>query len=744
MLLLTALSLGGPFSVPDAAAQGRGGSDAGTAGPDAPRVGLALSGGVARGFAHVGVLRVLEEAGLRLDAVAGSSMGAVVGGLYAAGYGPGELAGLARRQDWLTLFSESQRPPGLWPWSPAEAERHQLGFPLRGGGPTLPTGLVTGQRITQLLSRLTWHVQAAPSFRDLPVPFAALATDVETGEAVPLLTGSLPLAIRASIAIPSVFTPVEIGDRVLVDGSVSRPLPVQDVRDLGADVVVCSDVTEPLQPADSLRSFLDVLRQTVSYRTEEKAAEQRKGCDVLIRPTVGDMGAYTFREADAWIERGVHAARSHRERLRDLAARQDPSRRQPSAFPAPGADDSVFVAEIRFPDLGGDRARYLRRTLALDVGAWTTVDAVDRAVGRLYDRGTLARASYTLDAAYERPAAGDDPRRRVLTVRTTEEGRNALRIGFRFDSRYEAALLATLELHHALSFGSTTRLDARLGDQLLFDLRHRLRPGLAPGFLVGAGAGFRRTPVELFFAGPDGPVAETAVETAEGLLFLGKLVGAYGVAGLEGGAEWWEEDPEPDALRPDDGGWLGRIGALLTWDSRSRSVFPPDGLRADLRLVVLESVDPKETSLVQTWGDVAAHLPLVPAWTLEGRVTAGSMAGDAPPLPRQFLLGGTREDFVFPRRQIAFPGLRVQERRGEHLQRVELGVQVEVADDLFLSAGWVTGAVADRWDVRPSAWDHGFRLGLGLRTPVGPAHATLSDATSAGGPRLELDLGGRF
>lgn len=706
------------------------------------RIGLALSGGAARGFAHVGVLRALEEMEVPVHAVAGVSMGAVVGALYAVGYRPEELVRLSEGRDWGSLFSETEPVGAAWPGTEARAERHAISLPLRSGRPTLPTGLVAGQRVTQLLTRLTWHVHPTDEFRRLPIPFVTLATDLETGEPVVLERGSLPQALRASLAIPSIFTPVRLDGRYLVDGGVSRNLPAEDVRRLGADVVLCSDVTEPLEPADSIRSFLDVLTQTISFRTVREAERQRETCDAVIRPELDGLGSYSFGQAATWIARGDSAARSLEDTLRALTARAGAAleRPEPPGL-SPGAD-SVVVVDVRFPGLSAGRARYLRRVMGGAADGPTTVERVDREVGRLYDAGLFSRVTYRLEEPPAGVPEGPLPRR-TLVVETTPEGRRELRAGLRFDSHRQAAVLFTVDLPRLPGFGAAAQVDARLGEQLHLEARQRFRPTFAPGFLAGARVGYRRTPLELP-AAAGGPDLEVTPEAVDGGLLVGKLVGRRGLIAVEGGGEWFEVDPEEGASAPEPGGWLATATALATYDSRDRLAFPRSGLRLDFRIEAASELGAGDRELVQSWGDVEVHLPLSEDWTARARATAGSTAGDAPPLHRTFFLGGAVPDRVAPRRRLTLPGLAPQELRGQTLQRAAAGLQVLVGSDLYLSVGWTGGDVRPDFDLRPADWTHGFSASAGVRTPLGPVRLVLAEASGSGGPRFAIDAGGQF
>ena len=187
-----------------------------------------------------------------------------------------------------------------------------LSVPFQGGGVTLPSGVVQGQRILELLARLTWPYHDVDDFTQLPRPYAALVMDLRTGEAVRLTSGSLPLAIRASMSIPTLFEPVELDGRTFVDGGLVRNLPAQDAIALGADVLVCVDVGEPPPEAEGFSpgSLLNIVLRAAFLRGEASTQEERQLCDVLIEPEAGGLGYFTFDAAEAWTRRGEMAARA--------------------------------------------------------------------------------------------------------------------------------------------------------------------------------------------------------------------------------------------------------------------------------------------------------------------------------------------------------------------------------------------------------------------------------------------------
>jgi NTE family protein len=425
-----------------------------------PRVGLALSGGSARGFAHVGVLEILEEAGVPIDVMAGTSMGSVIGGLYASGLGTGELRTVAAGVDWDWMFSDTPQRRNLPVGRKAEEGRTLFTLPIVDGLPRIPSGLIEGQRITLLLTGLTWHVHPVEDFRALPIPFMAVATDAATGDAVDLDHGFLPDAIRASLAIPSVFAPVHIDGRDLIDGGIARNLPSPEVLELGADIVICSDVTKPLLPADSLRTLVDILGQTIAYRTVERRDRDAALCDVMIRPDIEGIESAAFDQAREIMERGREAAVAALDTLRALGlvgrvAPTPPDDRDPLM-------EVAAVTRIGIDGLEQSSERAVRRSLGIRAPVQVDVNAVDEAVSRVYDTGFYERVSYRLMPDPEAPGASDD---RVLIIRLEDEPRSSVGAGYRYDSRYKASILGTATIRDLLIPGSTLLADLRLGEQ---------------------------------------------------------------------------------------------------------------------------------------------------------------------------------------------------------------------------------------------------------------------------------------
>ena len=378
------------------------------AGPVRPRVGLVLSGGGARGAAHVGVLKVLEAERIPIDVIAGTSMGAVVGGLYASGLTARQIEELTLSGEWREAFREPGPRNDLSFRRKAEDQNFLVDFPLglESGEFRLPKSLLSGQRLTQLLRRLTDPVATVRDFDALPTRFRAMATDLETGEPVELRSGDLVTALRASLAAPAVFAPVEIDGRLLVDGGLANNLPVDAARAMGVDVLIVVDVGFPLRKRDALESVPSISNQMLAILIRRGSDAQLRSLaptDVLLQPQLGEASSFDFEIVPRAAAAGEQAARAAQERLAALRLDEESYARYAGARAAVRAGPALPDGEVRVAD-GSERYGSLIRTAiadhakdaAVEAGAVPDAASLDAAVTTLYGRGNFERVDYTV------------------------------------------------------------------------------------------------------------------------------------------------------------------------------------------------------------------------------------------------------------------------------------------------------------------------------------------------------------
>jgi NTE family protein len=284
-----------------------------------PKVGLALSGGGSLGMAHIGVLKVMEEAGLRPDYITGVSMGSIVGGMYALGYSADSLHKIVKGMNWnLILSNNIEENKVIFP----EKEHFNnsiISLSLSSMKVKLPSGLINGQQIENLFSYYAWPAAGINDFSKLPIPFMCIAVDILTGKKVELHNGYLPDAMRASSAVPTFFTPIKIDSALLVDGGVLRNYAAEEVRNMGADIVIGSYTGFHIKSEDELKSLTGIIEQIVFQRSHEDYQEQKKITDALIEPKIKDFHSTVFTNVDTIVERGYKAALPYREYFRKLA-----------------------------------------------------------------------------------------------------------------------------------------------------------------------------------------------------------------------------------------------------------------------------------------------------------------------------------------------------------------------------------------------------------------------------------------
>jgi NTE family protein len=366
-----------------------------------PCVGLVLGGGGARGSAHVGVLKVLERERIPVCRVAGTSMGSIVGGLYATGYTPAEMETLIETIDWADMFVDDPPRAGQ-PMRRKDADfRYLLDLEIgyADGRVVLPVGIVQGQKLLLLLRRLTLSTWNVKDFDQLPIPFRAVAADIITGDKVVFEDGDLALAIRSSMSVPGAFAPVRIDNRLLVDGGMADNVPVDVVRKMGAQRLIVVDVGSPLHTEATLTNPLAIMDQMISALMAEKVRAQLATLgdqDVLIRPELGDITASEFNRGAEAIAIGEKAAEAALPQLRAMAvdeatyAAYRESQRQRSFDP--GLVQFLDVIKVDSPSAN----RQVERAVAENLDKPFDVDEIEKDLGTAYGDGRFQQIDYRL------------------------------------------------------------------------------------------------------------------------------------------------------------------------------------------------------------------------------------------------------------------------------------------------------------------------------------------------------------
>ncbi len=698
--------------------------------PRRPTVGLVLSGGSAKGIAHVGAIRLIEEAGLPVDVVTGTSMGSIVGGMYALGYTPDRMEEVVVSRDWTALFIDAvdRRESGLE--TRVGAGGTLVSLPIEGGGLTLPSGLVAGQGIFELLADLTWPAAQTRDFTQLPRPFAAVVVNTETGEAERLTSGSLPLAIRASMSLPSLFDPVEIGGTRYIDGGLIRNLPAEDAQALGADVLVCVDVSKAADAGDAPPTFFDVFVNAAFYAADLITAQQRELCDVVIEPDVEGLSPFAFDQAESWIARGEEAARAQLPALRALAERVG---RTPVS-PLPPESAPLLVRRVEVRGASGQARDLVRSRLAFDLppeGRMVGQSEVAAAVRRVYTTGAFDLVTYSVEST---------PLGNTLVFDVRAAALDRLGFGFSYDTQYDAALLFTLTLQNRLRFGSTALLEARLGDQTQLRALYFTRLGIDSRWTVTGTAGYSSVPVDVF-AGANRAVASGALEVVSARVYTGPVLFESLLTGFGPAVTYVSAAPDvaPEGVEGISETYAS-IGAFAASDTRDRSAFASRGHRFEAQAEWSPGLG---AEFGRTFASLSGALPVAPRVSLIGRATAVYGWGD--PTPDQLAyVGGALVPTVLPGRFVALYGADEQELLGTSAQVAAAGIMVEARPSIFVRLLFDAGRAGNDLSLDPDDFVTGFAASLGTDTPAGPVELLLSGSLTRGTPGLTFRLGRSF
>jgi NTE family protein len=568
-------------------------ADAPTADPPGarPKIGLVLSGGGARGAAHVGVIEVLEELRIPIDYVAGTSMGAVVGGLYASGIEIGDLRVLLAELPWEALFTD-RTPRRDLAFRRKQDDRNFLSdfsFGISDWKIRLPSGLIQGQKLELTLGLLTLPVATVRNFDDLMIPFRAVATDIVSGEAVVLAGGDLADVIRASMAIPGAFAPVEIDGRLLVDGGSTMNLPVEVAREMGADIVIAVDISTPLRSRAEIVSALSVTGQTVTMQIQQNTTYQvglLDEDDFLIRPELGSVSTMAFDRVLEAADMGRTAGWAVADFLSRLSLHEAAWERYRSSLVRPSKAPPV-IGSVRIDNDSVLSDAVIRSRIEVPIGEPLDYHALAHDIDILYGLDVFDHVNFRIDRL---PTGGDQL---VILTRARATGRNRVRFGVQLETDFVSNGLFDLgvnvtrvpfnslaaEWRNELFIGQDPALSTEFWQPLDAATRWFVAPVLR--FRSRTLGIFDDTVFELLGIENDGgnELAEYRFNKVEGNLAVGRQLGQWGEvrAGLEYGYAYADRVIGLPGLFGTAEETIGQVFARIAVDTLDDAVFPRSG-----------------------------------------------------------------------------------------------------------------------------------------------------------------------
>jgi NTE family protein len=699
-----------------------------SAAPEAtPRVGLVLAGGGARGLAHIGVIKYLEENNIKVHAVAGTSMGSVIGGLYASGMNAAQVEQVARTLDWRFAFDDSTERKQQSFQRKQEDFEFLIGARMRfkDGKLGIPMGAVEGQHLNLLLHDLVRHVSGIHDFDKLPIPYRAVAADVVTGDAVVMDHGDLAVAMRASMSIPGVFAPIELDGHLLVDGGIAKNIPVDVVQGMGVDRLIVIDIGTPLAKREELGNVLALIGQLTTIMTRKNSEQQlalmREG-DVLILPALDAAGVETmsFEKADEAIRLGYEAAQALAPQLAALASPGPAGQVAGITEPGPPRIDAVRIATD-----ANVSTELLRSRVTQPLGEPLDSERIERDIADIYGFETFSRVDYQVEPT----KTGNE-----LVVRATANpsGVNYLKLGMSWDQdsqgTSEFGLRASWRQRGINRLGAEWYTYGQVGGNSNFGTEFYQPIDPLQHFFVEGRYRFDQRKLNLSRDArvlARALVDEHSIDLAPGVN-LGKVAQwRAGVFASSANTDVEIGAPELSSSSGNDGGYFTELG----YDSLDRPYFPGSGLRlvsryvwSDKSLGASENYESWSTNAFGSFSFGRNSFTALGRWAeLDLNDTADTVDGSAVFPARAYTLGGF----------LALSGYTSDSLAGNYLGFAALTYYRRLTEqsllpvDLPVYAGASIEAGNTWFDESDASFDdliYAGSLFLGVDSPVGPVY----------------------
>lgn len=666
-------------------------------------IGYALSGGGARGFAHIGMLKVMEEVGIKPDYISGTSIGALIGGLYAMGYSAAEMESLFIKWDWRSSFNDDWIREELYigqkRWAPYGNAYFRLDEKWR---PQLPQSVIVGNKVNLDLFQLFAPSSSVNDFADLPIPFTSVATDLLTGELAAFSSGSLMQGIRASMSIPSILQPFPLNNTLYIDGGISQNLPGIQVKEMGADFVIGFKANTALREEADLRGLIHVLDQTINIGITHRLNEQLSICDMILEPDLTDFSTTSFNNIDRIIQTGEMYARQNLDLLLDLADSLNITEQRKSVRPL---KQQKHYKIDRIAVYGNENiaSSKIREYLGLHSNAVYTIDDIVSAVNRAWN-------SQLFEMIY--PVLKKDNVDYVLNIYIKERERKYLAMNFSYDSDNALIAGAVLSLHNYFLKNSHVLTEVKLGG------KYELNIDMVKNFGEDYGIYYRLFPYldekRIYFYNDDHNRINSARSLEYGLvsgigLFARKAIVIEGYT-YSYATRLYREISEVDFSGKTRS--ISGLGLKAYHESLDDFVFPVRGMQAFGKLAYARDNLLSEENVSKLKLDYKIYRPFAKQMSMFLGVQMGShfMKSDQNSLD-PFYLGGLD----------CFAGIQLYEKSAPHYRLVQAGLVANPLDSFFVTAKIQSLNYSDD-SVLFNKDDlyTGAVLELGLKTYLGP------------------------
>lgn len=667
------------------------------------RIGIALGGGSAKGLAHIGIMKVLEEEKVPIEYVTGTSMGSIVGGLYASGYTAEEIEKIAVGMDWMKLFDEKIERKEKGITRNLIEDRNTVALPMEGIMPKLPSGAIGGKSASENLNKLFYGVLDIDDFRKFPIKYAAVGTDLNTGEGVMIDKGSIAVAIRSSISLPSIFNPVRAGDRLFVDGGVTRNLPVQDVKVLGADYTIGVNVGEGFETRDPEKlNIIGVISDSMTIAGRHEVERQVRMLDLYIAPDLSGIESQDFMKAKEIIARGEKIARDNIEEIRKLS--------DPEKFEQLQRKKREFRSswkngyEIRSVEIRGNKkysTEYFSKYIPEKLGEMKN-EEIQEIVDDLYRNGNFATVYYEVAENGK------------LIIHVQEKAGNYFTTSAHIDSEDKAIVSAGVQGNQTLFENIDTRYQLKImaADEYGVDGAVVMSAGKDSRLLGIGQLNFKRDIVknqhlngnkfeyenQKFKIG-----AGAGAEINRDTMFL--IGGGYQISDV---SEHQDKERNRKVKFP-------YAEASLTHDSRDSTVFTKKGAYFKASYTLSDS---READFSSLYIKGEANIPVTDKITVTPGISYVTSGGEKIPESYRPKMGGFKESSY----SMKFGGIAEDRIFGDSIFIGEIRLQYQLSSLFFTDIGASFARISEKGYSFGGDRKESYGLGIGAKLPTGPVY----------------------
>ena len=690
-----------------------------------PKIGLTFSGGGAKGLAHIGILKAIDSAGLKVDYITGTSMGAIIGALYAVGYSGNEIENMVREIDWDVLLSNNTPLQALSMEEKDQSRRFAIEFPFVKGKIQLQTGYIRGQELNSKFSELFFRVYDLHDFKHFPIPFKCMATDLETGKLVVLDSGNITTALRSTMAIPSVFSAVTRDDKKLVDGGLVRNFPVKNVREMGADFVIGSNVTNGLAKIDKIKNPVDVLLQMAFFKESDDFKEELPLTNIYIHMPLEKYNTGSFGSIEEILRQGVETGRKFYPQFKKLADSIN------ALGPATVKEEKIlnnnklFITEYKVNGLNKTTTTFFVHLMNFDDHRYYTAAQISKSIRRASGSRYYESITYTLE-----PQGKDS----AMIIFTVEENPTTFLKGGVYYTKFRG-INANINLttRDFIIPNSRSMVALSLGESLQLEAEHLQYLGRIKNIAFVAGFHLDNQDINSYNNyKPDGSYKQSY---NKGFLNFQNSGSKAITLGTGTAFEYIHYNPTIHSIAEAKGQMTAvRTYVYLKYNSLNQVFYPTKGLKlnAEFGYVYNQNPDLKyfvngvQTSYLNFDNysrlnlDGTLFVPFNSKLTAFTEMQAGINFTDKPNVLNNFLIGGINGNF---RNQVRFAGLQEATVNSSGAAVLQVGVRYSIFNNAYI-IGRANALLKDFATTKNSTsagtWLTGYALTFAYKTPIGP------------------------